>query len=186
MFGFLKKLLPGSRQSRWIASAYMFNNRIFLHPVNMSAEGFGLAARPVSNLSDRPKAAELGGMVREALGLSETGAAMPDNPQKFFKPLLDDIGVKSWGRLHREALYVVAEMESGAITLTPHRTGGMVGMTRGFNMLNDRARKLPESCSDLELGSAVLAAFSDCEPYDFARDDPEDMPEGIPPTITIH
>ncbi len=186
MFGFLKKLRPGSRKTRRIASAYMFNSRIFLHPVNMSTDGCGLAARPVSSLPDRSKAGEFGGMIRATLEQSKTGVAMPDNPQKFFRPLLEDIGVKSWERLHREALYIAVEFENGAITLTPHRTGGMVGMTRGFNMLNERARKLPESCSDLELGSAALAAFSDCEPYDVTRDDPHEMPDGVPPTITIH
>ena len=170
---------------RLTASAFMFRGHIHIHPVNHSSEGFGLAVLPVRRLSQQPVAAELGATAREVLEHSQSGVTMPEDTKSFFLPLLSELGVSSWEPLSTEALYVVIDRMDGQLTLTPHQTGGMVGMERGFNCLNDRIRRLPEDCSDMELGSAMLAAFSDCEPLNLEKN-AEEIANSVTPTITIH
>ena len=108
------------------------------------------------------KPQNIGRLIRSTVLASRWDAERPDSlgPDN---PVLQAAGVKSWTTLERKALLILFELRDGTITVIPNRAT-LRGEGQGWIVLSDHI-KLPDTCTECELGDAALRAFEMCVPW---------------------
>ena len=162
MFRIFDRFRKPPEQDRWCASAQLYDDTIIVHASNRTYNNFGSNSEPVATISRDSETSHIGHLIRSTILASRWDAERPDSlgPDN---PVLQAAGVKSWTTLERKALLILFELRDGTITVIPNRAT-LRGEGQGWIVLSDHI-KLPDTCTESELGDAALRAFEMCVPW---------------------
>ena len=142
------------------ATAYRRNGRILLDTLSRTTAGVWIGCGPVMVINTGEDTALLGRAVLEALNHSEENVPHPQRESwaRILYPLLNAAGVTTWNTFAKSALCVGIGFSTNMVSFVPKKN---LGPKNGFDALQEKTRNSPPT--DIEIGSALLAAFEDAE-----------------------
>jgi hypothetical protein len=148
------------------AAAYLWSDRIVVHPQHRTVAGFWISGRPISALGPMDDASSIGLTVLGALRSSSSGVPVPDYRNEDWKALQKETwkaaGRRSLRSFMTEARYVGVRLSGDTLTLEPTRNGGASGKDRGFRPIPDATLRLTDSSAPDVLGKALVEAWERC------------------------
>lgn len=136
MFSIFGKRKPKTRS----AEVYQYSDFLIVHAQHQSTAGVTLAALPLIRLSTTATSGDIGHALRRI-------------------EFLEEAGFRSWQALQKSAKSCWIEEASDRITFTPTRNGGNKGKEKGFGPFGAELIVVASSCTDGELGDALVRAL---------------------------
>jgi hypothetical protein len=141
---------------RKICFVYLRKKEALVISAAMTTHGFEIAQEPVFRLVKDQSETAIGEAVLKALNSYRKGVAPLPPGDDRGDPVLQFVGVKTWGQLERTSRNILVKDESGSLSAVPTQRPP----EGGYNHLNDLAvscRAVPE-----EIGAAVRQAAQLC------------------------
>lgn len=162
-FGEIRLSLSKGRslmQSQW-ASVYRFSSHLVVCPESETTAGIRIAVEPFQVLTSPVLPIELGTAIHRALTESRKGIPQPTDWKALALPRLTAANVKTEAVFQKKSQLVSVELSGAALKITPHRNGGAVGATKGFDAAVEHGETVKDM-SSVALGNAVFLAFEFC------------------------
>jgi hypothetical protein len=154
-----------SRQVR-SAAAYLWPDRIVVHPWRQTVPGFGISGRPISSMEPTDNPSSIGLAVLNALRSSLSGVPAPDYRSEDWKALQKETWKaadrRSLRSFMRQARYVEVRLCGDTVTLEPTCNGGVSGKERGFRPILGATLRLAPLPAPEVLGDAIAEAWKRC------------------------
>jgi hypothetical protein len=102
-----------------------------------------------------------GAAIRRALAESRKDIPQPKDWKALALPRLAAASVKTEAAFQKKSQLVSAELNGAVLKITPHRNGGAVGATKGFDAAVEHEEIVKDMSSEA-LGNAAFLAFEFC------------------------
>ena len=145
-----------------LAVALLVAKGYLVYPQSRTSAGVWISVEPVQSLSSESPPLDIGAAIRKALCASNDNVKHPTDWDGVLRPILQAANLRSWNELQKCARYCNIEATSTAIKLLPTRNGGTSGPRKGYQALMEQTTELPLSCTDEELGVALLRTIELC------------------------
>jgi hypothetical protein len=135
---------------------YLRKDELFIVSAAMTTHGFEIDDAPVCRLAADQAEATIGEAVLRALDAYRTNVPPPGPAGRHPDPVLQFVGVKSWGQLERSSRSISINDESGSIRAIPTRRLP----AGGYDYLDELAvqcQAVPE-----QIGAAIRQVAPSC------------------------
>jgi hypothetical protein len=144
-----------------LAHVYERQDVWYYQPSSLATTGLWFATPPLLTLSRHAPLREKGQTAVKTLKASQNGLPLPADTSAVVAPLLAEAGTPSWSAFVRTAKCVGLEMESGRLTIIPHR---QIPRSKGsLEGIEGQEIVLSADAAVETIGTSLEEAFARCE-----------------------